>query len=325
MKILVIFTGGTIGCQSPDQKNVLHLTEANGAEGNGYDYYLLAQYALSHPHTANSVSFDTLQPIHVLSENMTIAHWNELIQALKRQDLSAYKGIIITHGTDTMAYSAALFDLLLDGLDLPVVFVGSNYNLYDSRADGHQNFSDSVDFICKDGICGTFVIFQSVVYRGRFIKQSKHFLDCYESISGVPFGHIRDGVFTPSCDVTQATLPPSKKEPLLYQVEALTNNVLCLRPYPGLDYSVFHIGTHIKAVLHETYHSFTAGSDIVTFHERLQAQGVDLYVAPYSIRESTYATADHMLASGIRPIADISFEAAYAWLLIQYNGGETRS
>ena len=63
------------------------------------------------------------EPLSILSENLTVDHWNRLLDTLRpvlREGRAAYEGIILTHGTDTLAYTAALLDQLLAGTPLPV-------------------------------------------------------------------------------------------------------------------------------------------------------------------------------------------------------------
>ena len=94
MKIKVIFTGGTISsettghgiCVSSD-KSVNKLLINN--------FY--TQTGLS------DVEFTISQPINTLSENMTVSDWNVILDELRETDFSEYSGIIIAHGTDTLA------------------------------------------------------------------------------------------------------------------------------------------------------------------------------------------------------------------------------
>lgn len=92
MKILVVFTGGTIGCVrkgkvlSPDNKQKYMLTQM-----------YLDRYG--------DVDFDTAEPYTVLSENLEGCHMNRLADCLQSYDLNSYDGIVVTHGTDTLQYT----------------------------------------------------------------------------------------------------------------------------------------------------------------------------------------------------------------------------
>ncbi len=53
------------------------------------------------------VDFDIIRPYTILSENAEPEHWLKIIRAIQNRDLRAYHGIMITHGTDTLPYTAA--------------------------------------------------------------------------------------------------------------------------------------------------------------------------------------------------------------------------
>ncbi len=54
-------------------------------------------------------------------------------------------GVVITHGTDTMAYTAAALTYILDGLNKPVVITGSQYSMMDTKTDAIQNLNDAMN------------------------------------------------------------------------------------------------------------------------------------------------------------------------------------
>src|SRR5205085_5079000 len=95
-KLLVIFTGGTIGSQKTGRTIDVDASAA---------YQLIGEYR-DNPRN-REVQLDTVQPLQVLSENMVPADWVKLIACLDGVDFSIYKGIIITHGSDTLPYTSA--------------------------------------------------------------------------------------------------------------------------------------------------------------------------------------------------------------------------
>ena len=115
-KILVILTGGTIGSIA-DATDVRDITETS-------PYVLLQEYEKNYDNLG--YSFDTFQPFTTLSENLTLDNIHVLLRAIEDIDYSKYDGIIITHGTDTLAYTSALVGLLFNQLHLPIFIVSSN-------------------------------------------------------------------------------------------------------------------------------------------------------------------------------------------------------
>jgi len=326
MRILVVFTGGTIGCAPPDREGVLAVPKPEDPK----EYYVISGY--DNPY---KVEFDTIEPMNTLSGNMTVASWNVLLQSLKKVNFSAYDGMIVTHGTDTMAFTASLFGMLLSGIGIPAVFVGSNYELSDERADGRQNFADAVRFIKNGKFPGTFVIFQSKVYLSTRINQSRHFMNAYGSPDGTFFGLMKNNEFERSCHAQNPAVEDFKairsRKPIIGSIESISACVFLIRPYVGLNYEYLSISKEIKAVLHETYHSATACAEteepaysVMEFYER-HKDSVSLYLAPFYsriLREDNaikYSSTGVMMKTGIKAVCDMSLESAYAKLLLAYS------
>ena len=141
-KILVIFTGGTIG--STIDKNVINVSDDAK--------HLLIQMYKELPEV-QQVDFDIISPINILSENVTIEDWIKIVDSIKEQNLSEYSGIVITYGTDTLGYFANILKYMLHKMEIPVMIVSSNKVLTHPGANGLDNFKMAVDFILseKDG------------------------------------------------------------------------------------------------------------------------------------------------------------------------------
>ena len=91
--ILLVFTGGTIGSQ------ILAGTIDTCAQAG----FRLLQMFTEQEDVPNSVTFKTIQPLQILSENLVPSHWHTIISAIEAEDLRNFDGIILTHGTDTLA------------------------------------------------------------------------------------------------------------------------------------------------------------------------------------------------------------------------------
>lgn len=114
-KILLLYTGGTIGMQQ----------SATGlAPASGFDSRILArqqEQSLDLPHW----QFHALQP-PIDSANMNQHHWLAMAEAIRHAvEADGCEGVLVLHGTDTLAYSAAALSFLLLGLPLPVLLTGS--------------------------------------------------------------------------------------------------------------------------------------------------------------------------------------------------------
>ena len=99
MKILVIFTGGTIGSEASGE-----YISIDGIK----PYKLLQMYADTYHDEARDVMFDTESPYTVLSENADGNTFKKLFDAVSQGVDAGYDGIIVTHGSDTLQYGAAV-------------------------------------------------------------------------------------------------------------------------------------------------------------------------------------------------------------------------
>lgn len=135
MKILVIFTGGTISCTN---KNGFLSPSADAAQSVIEEYRRLY---------SDDTEFEELSPFTVLSENLCAETLNMLISTAYEKIKQGYDKIIICHGTDTLRFSAAALAFALSGEGAKVVFVSSNYPLDDKRSNGAQNFLRLLNFL----------------------------------------------------------------------------------------------------------------------------------------------------------------------------------
>ena len=92
MNILLLFTGGTIGSS---------LQNDSLAPDINTQYTLVDHYQSLH--TSSSVHFTIASPLQILSEHLQPSHWSTIIESIESFNLSEIDGIIVTHGTDTLA------------------------------------------------------------------------------------------------------------------------------------------------------------------------------------------------------------------------------
>ena len=139
MNIAVIFTGGTIG--SSIQQNYV-------STDSQMPYRLLEMYNESQAKdNPDFPHFITVEPYTTLSEYMNGSHLNLLIASVREQLAQEIDGIIVTHGTDTLPFTAAALGMCFAYARIPILLVSSNYILDDPRANGLTNFTAAVDYI----------------------------------------------------------------------------------------------------------------------------------------------------------------------------------
>ncbi|GGG11388.1 asparaginase [Paenibacillus abyssi] len=331
-RILVVFTGGTIG--SKKQNNKIDVDHSISFE-------LLERYTQSKK--ARSVQFDTMQPFNLLSENLIPDDWAVLFKAISKFDLSDYDGLIITHGTDTLPYTAAALSYIYHACPVPILLIASNYPLNDARSKGLNNFIHAVNFILGTKLPGVYVSFENrkgeaLIHLGTRLQQSAPFTDEYESAYSVPLGYMNDELFIRvehPVNPTMEEIREPRSRHIALKTPIFSNEILYLKPYPGLNYNYLPFaGAKPKAVLHDLYHSGTASTravngeirySIVDFIETCTKQDVDIYLCPMKNEgEDFYVTSVHMIQAGAHPLAGITVEAALVKVMLAYGSLQTK-
>ena len=268
MKILTVFTGGTIGSTksegviSPDSEN---------------SYNLLEMYSKKD----KKVEFTAVQPLNILSENMNGKFLTQLYKCISSYDLSRFDGVIVAHGTDTLQYTAAYLSYAFGLCKTPIVIVSANFPLEDRRSNGFHNFCGAVELIKSRKGRGVFVSYANCEYfadihRGAKVLQHTAYSDELYSIHDNIFGEIHGKEF-----VKNDFYSEQQDEISLADCTELeeTSNVLYVKPYVGMTYP--HITNGTKAVLLEGYHSGTLntdGSELTKFCAEAEKCGVPVFL-----------------------------------------------
>lgn len=321
-RILVIFTGGTIG--SKQQQQTIDINEQGTA-------LLLDSY---HNFRAD-IHLEVAQPMNILSENLEPSHWQLLAKYVMDIDQSQYDGIVITHGSDTLAYTATLFAFLFADVSIPLVFTASNYPIADPRSNGLRNLGGSFDFICSAALPGVFVVYEDnkgihQVYLGSRIEQCTSFNDQFDSPYQLTYGRMETDTrefvacehpFNPTIAQLQPRPLPFDRETVIHN---LTNRVLYMKPYPGLDYRYYQWSDNKPlAIIHDLHHSATACASsteqysLPQFIARCRRDNILVFVCPMKDREmALYSSSVAILEAGAIPLDKITVEAAMMKFII---------
>ena len=314
-KILVVFTGGTIG--STTINGTIDTEKKQG-------YKLLELFEKS---SANSQELELkiIQPAQLLSENLFPSFWETLIGAIEAEGIAQFDGIIITHGTDTLAFTAAALSLYFNSAKIPLLLVSSAFPLDHPQSNGLSNFICATSFIYKKINTGVFVPYKNSnattqVHRGSRLASCLQLSSDFISVNTQAPFRFEDNQF-----IKQSALGINYcryKQPLMPN---FSSHILLIRPYPGLDYSVFNLD-NVDVILHDLYHSGTACSiedwggnhSLALFIDICEQRGIALYMAPAIKSDALYDSSKILLEQGAKMIWNISLESAYAKLLLAY-------
>ncbi len=320
--ILVVFTGGTIGSTA---------TKGSIDTVSSAPFKLLE---LFQPHDKNhqQIHFKTLQPLQILSENLVPCVWQTLIAAIEAEQLEQYDGIIVTHGTDTLAYTAAALSFYFKAIKIPLLLVASDYPLDNPKANGLDNFSCAVEFIRQQLQSGVFVPYRNQqhtmqVHKGSRLTCSLQLSGDFFSVQGKSFMQYEEQAFRLLKPPTKSILGDNNT--FLGEIPHLkacfSERILMIKPYPGLDYSHFNL-ENVDAVLHDLYHSGTAcastewgeNQSLLEFIKRCTVQNIKVYLAPSIKSTDAYQSTRALIGQGAEMIWNMSIEAAYVKLMLAY-------
>lgn len=178
-RILIIATGGTI---------------ASTDEGDGLTPTLSGEDLVAFvPELARIAQIDVVQPMNLDSTNVAPDDWLRMARIV-RESYDAYDGFVLTHGTDTMAYTAAGLAYLIQNSPKSIVLTGSQLSMADPATDAKRNLRDAVRYAADPAAHGVVVVFCGKVIEGtRARKQRTRSFDAFESVNVPPLRVLNDG------------------------------------------------------------------------------------------------------------------------------------
>ena len=170
-RILLIGTGGTIASENTDDG----LSPMLGSD----------QLLRCVPRIAKLCDVECFELMCVESTNVTPSEWLDISRCIE-QNYDAYDGFVISHGTDTMAYTAAALSYLVRHSEKPIVMTGAQKPIGMDGTDAKQNLLDAFTYACDDCASGVSVVFDGKAILGtRARKVRTKSFSAFASISSV--------------------------------------------------------------------------------------------------------------------------------------------
>jgi L-asparaginase len=234
----VLYTGGTIGMQA-------------GADGlapaSGFEARLRERQPLETGRRLPPWRFAELSP-PIDSANMTPQHWLRLRDLIVAEAEQGCAGVLVLHGTDTLAYSCAALAFLLLGLPMPVVFTGAMRPAGAPDGDAWRNLFGALEAL-HDGVApGVHLYFDGALLHGARVSKLRS--DAFDAFQALP--RTRRGE-------RAGTVPAA----LDYRVARQPVNLAVLPLFPGLraDHLRALLGSGVQGLLLECYGAGTGPSD----------------------------------------------------------------
>ncbi|OFX88240.1 MAG: L-asparaginase 1 [Bacteroidetes bacterium GWF2_33_16] len=306
--ILIIYTGGTIGMKKNPETGVLApfdfnqiMNEVPELKRFGFD---LITYSFS--------------PI-IDSSNLNPEVWIKLVQIIKEK-YDDFNGFVILHGTDTMAYSASALSFMLENLDKPVIFTGSQLPIGTLRTDGKENLISAVEIAAAEQngqpltpeVC---IYFENKLFRGN--RTTKYNAEHFNAFESPNYPYLAQAGINIKYNYGAIHYPTTKKE--LHIHTQLNTNIAVLKIFPGINKSTLHTILNIddvKAIILETFGAGNAPTDKWFLDEIKNAVAKDKIILNVtqclagSVDMSKYETGLELLKCGVISGYDITTEAA---------------
>ncbi len=218
-KVCLIFTGGTIAMDIASNDHVLAPTDKPPD--------ILKQV----PELSEIVNIDAVFVCNIDSSNMTPKEWVRIAQAIyERWD--DFDGFVVTHGTDTMAYTASALSFLLQGIDKPIVLTGSQVPLSShpiSASDARNNLINAFLVAAHENVTEVCIVFASKILRGnRATKINEFEFEAFTSFNLAPLGRIGLGIKMNDHCI-------HRQKPSIRFAPNLNEHVMLLKAFPGIQ------------------------------------------------------------------------------------------
>jgi len=176
--ILMLTTGGTIASMASESGLIPRL--------DGYE--MLSRV----PKLEKICNIECKNILNLDSSNIQPEEWKLMAKEIY-QGLQKYDGVVLLHGTDTMAYTASMLSFMLQGLNKPVILTGSQLPIVDEDTDARDNLIGAFLAANKD-ISGVYIFFGGRLIKGtRAVKTKTMSFDAFESINSADAGLFKEG------------------------------------------------------------------------------------------------------------------------------------
>ena len=312
-KILLIYTGGTIGMIKDYETGALKAFDFKKLLKRIPELQLLEC-------DIDTVSFEN--PID--SSNIQIENWQNLAKIIE-DNYNNFDGFVVLHGSDTMSYSASALSFMLENLSKPVVFTGSQLPIGDLRTDAKENLITAIQIASlkekgKSVFNEVCLYFEYKLYRGN--RTTKISAEHFNAFASPNFPELAEsGVHL---KINRDLLLQNKGKSKLKVNKSFDDNVAVVKLFPGINKYVLSAilkTPNLKGIILETYGSGNAPTTDWLISELSNAIKNNIYVINVtqcsggSVNMGQYETSTQLKSIGIVSGKDITSEAAVTKLM----------
>jgi len=314
--ILIIYTGGTIGMKHDPHSGALIPFNFQQIEEEVWE---LKKFG----YRLDTISFSPL----VDSSDITPDFWIELAHTIE-EHYNLYDGFVVLIGTDTMAYTASALSFMLEDLEKPVIFTGSQLPIGILRTDGKENFISAIEIAAakrsdgKPQVPEVCIFFKSQLFRGN--RTTKYNADQFHAFCSANFPPLAEAGIRIKYHSPLIRYPDVWGKPLKVHTQVCCD-IAIIKLFPGIEEKTVTAILEInglRAAILETYGSGNAPTQhwLIRALEQAIARGVIIYNVTQcqagSVAMETYATGVLLKQAGVLSGYDITIEAAIAKLIL---------
>jgi len=305
-RILVIYTGGTIGMVKDKKSGALLPFDMS-------KIYEALPVLKEFNCQLDSYRFDPI----IDSSNMKPEYWIGLVEVIEK-NYSQYDSFIVLHGTDTMSYTASVLSFMLENLNKTVILTGSQLPLGMIRTDGRDNIIGAVEIASSNSVSipEVCIFFEDRLYRGnRTTKINAEYFEAFYSGNYPSLAKVGINItYKKHLFLEMPTLP-------FKAYKKLNENVALIKIYPGLKEEYFRAMLSmngLKGVVLETFGSGNAPTEDWFIYALKQAieKGIVIYNVTQckagAVVMGHYETSAHLVEIGVISGHDITTESAIA-------------
>lgn len=311
--ILLVYTGGTIGMIKDFETGALRNFNFNELLQHIPELQLLDC-------EIDTVSFD--HPID--SSNMSPKYWIAIAKIIEEQ-YNAFDGFVILHGSDTMSYTASALSFMLENLQKPIIFTGSQLPIGDLRTDAKENLITSIQLAAlreknKPVINEVGLYFEYKLYRAN--RTTKINAEHFEAFASLNYPELAEsGVHL---TINKKALWKTNAKKALKVNLAMEQGVLLLKMFPGIDAATINhmlSFSNLKGLILETYGSgnLTTERWFLEALKKVLDRGIPVVNVTQcsggSVTMGHYETSIALKKMGVISGKDITTEAAVAKLM----------
>jgi L-asparaginase len=244
---------------------------------------------------------------------MTPAYWDRMADVIA-ENYEKYDGFVITHGTDTMAYTASALSYSLQNLGKPVVLTGAQIPGSKIETDGRRNFVNAVQVATMD-IAGVMIVFdEEIILGSRSSKVSESKLDAFETINWDLLGEIR-------IDLRLSDEHKSRHDGKLELKKGFEPNIAIYNMFPGFPVTILNnaIESGIKGMILRAYGPGNISYDYLEVIKNAHKKKIPIVVATQCLEGATsmhlYDVGKQALDAGCIQAYDMSIESIVTKLM----------